>query len=109
MQKSAVIPRIETVVDMEAAVVNLETDVHTATERSTTETVERIRQDYVDELLTSTSKTTIFRDRRTTDEASRTGNGKPGRRRTAHQLGRSMRAALDEHIQENWRRHNESL
>ncbi|KAJ8912973.1 hypothetical protein NQ315_000029 [Exocentrus adspersus] len=50
MQRNTALPRIETVKELEAAVMTLETDIHTAEARSTTETVEIFRQDYVGEL-----------------------------------------------------------
>ncbi|KAJ8914335.1 hypothetical protein NQ315_011323 [Exocentrus adspersus] len=87
MQRSAAIPRIETTDDLEAAVVSLEADIRTALERSTTET----------------------REVRRAARRRALRSGAPEHRRIANQLSRRVRAALDEHRQETWRRFVESL
>ncbi|KAJ8910109.1 hypothetical protein NQ315_013248 [Exocentrus adspersus] len=114
MQRSAAIPRIETTDDLEAAVVSLETDIRTALERSTTETRE-IKQanyichqqaNYIGEIPLEAQQLIRYR-RAARQRALR--SGAPEHRRIANQLSRRVRAALDEHRQESWRRFLESL
>ncbi|KAJ8911239.1 hypothetical protein NQ315_012226 [Exocentrus adspersus] len=106
IQRNTALPRIETAAELEAAVVSLETDIKTALERSTTETVERHRRNFVGELTPETKR--LIRQRRAARRrALRTDN--PEDRRAANQLSRRVKAALEEHFQENWRRHTESL
>ncbi|KAJ8917680.1 hypothetical protein NQ315_005127 [Exocentrus adspersus] len=93
MQRRTAIPRIETTDDLEAAVVSLETDIRTALERSTTETREVRQANYIGEIPLEAQQ--LIRD--------------PKHRRIANQLSRRVRAALDEHRQETWRRFVESL
>ncbi|KAJ8911881.1 hypothetical protein NQ315_012295 [Exocentrus adspersus] len=106
MQRNTALPRIETVDELEAAVMTLETDIHTAEARSTTETVERFRQDYVGELPHATKL--LIRERRSARRRSiRTGD--PVDRNALNQLSRRVRAALDEHFNERWRKHTEEI
>ncbi|KAJ8910556.1 hypothetical protein NQ315_008941 [Exocentrus adspersus] len=106
MQRNTALPRIETVDELEAAVMTLETDIHTAEARSTTETVEIFRQDYVGELPHATKL--LIRERRSARRRSiRTGD--PVDRNALNQLSRRVRAALDEHFNERWRKHTEEI
>ncbi|KAJ8911603.1 hypothetical protein NQ315_015937 [Exocentrus adspersus] len=106
MQRNTALPRIETVDELEAAVMTLETDIHTAEVRSTTETVEIFRQDYVGELPHATKL--LIRERRSARRRSiRTGD--PVDRNALNQLSRRVRAALDEHFNERWRKHTEEI
>ncbi|KAJ8909866.1 hypothetical protein NQ315_013903 [Exocentrus adspersus] len=106
MQRSTAIPRIETTDDLEAAVVSLETDIRTALERSITETRAVRQTNYMGEIPLQAQQ--LIRDRRAARRrVLRTGI--PEHRRTANQLGRRIRAALNEHRQETWRRFVESL
>ncbi|KAJ8919433.1 hypothetical protein NQ315_016531 [Exocentrus adspersus] len=106
MQRSTAIPRIETTDDLEAAVVSLETDIRTALERSTTETREVRRDNYIGDIPLQAQQ--LIRDRRAARRrAMRTGA--PEHRRVANQLSRRVKAALEEHRQEHWRRFVESL
>ncbi|KAJ8911153.1 hypothetical protein NQ315_008338 [Exocentrus adspersus] len=106
MQRSTAIPRIETTDDLEAAVVSLETDIRTALERSTTETREVRQANYIGEIPLEAQQ--LIRDRRAARRRA-LRSGAPEHRRIANQLSRRVRAALDEHRQETWRRFVESL
>ncbi|KAJ8913997.1 hypothetical protein NQ315_012020 [Exocentrus adspersus] len=106
MQRSTAIPQIETTDDLEAAVVSLETDIRTALERSTTETREVRQANYIDEIPLEAQQ--LIRDRRAARRRA-LRSGAPEHRRIANQLSRRVRAALDEHRQETWRRFVESL
>ncbi|KAJ8911946.1 hypothetical protein NQ315_012757 [Exocentrus adspersus] len=90
MQRNAAIPRIETVDELEAEVITLDTDIHTAVKRSTTETVETFLQDYVEELFHATKR--LIRACQTA-----------GRR------AMRVRATLDKHFQKRWKMHTEWL
>ncbi|KAJ8910998.1 hypothetical protein NQ315_011263 [Exocentrus adspersus] len=106
MQRNTALPRIETVDELEAAVMTLQTDIHIAEARSTTETVEIFRQDYVGELPHATKL--LIRERRSARRRSiRTGD--PVDRNALNQLSRRVRAALDEHFNERWRKHTEEI
>ncbi|KAJ8911187.1 hypothetical protein NQ315_006030 [Exocentrus adspersus] len=106
MKRNTALPRIETVDELEAAVMTLETDIHTAEARSTTETVEIFRQDYVGELPHATKL--LIRERRSARRRSiRTGD--PVDRNALNQLPRRVRAALDVHFNERWRKHTEEI
>ncbi|KAJ8914338.1 hypothetical protein NQ315_011326 [Exocentrus adspersus] len=106
MQRSTAIPRIETTDDLEAAVVSLETDIRTALERSTTETREVRQANYIGEIPLEAQQ--LIRDRRAARRRA-LRSGAPEHRRIANQLSRRVRAALNEHRQETWRRFVESL
>ncbi|KAJ8913678.1 hypothetical protein NQ315_007395 [Exocentrus adspersus] len=106
MQRRTAIPRIETTDDLEAAVVSLETDIRTALERSTTETREVRQANYIGEIPLEAQQ--LIRDRRAARRRA-LRSGAPEYRRIANQLSRRVRAALDEHRQETWRRFVESL
>ncbi|KAJ8914898.1 hypothetical protein NQ315_016052 [Exocentrus adspersus] len=98
MQRSTAISRIETTDDLEAAVVSLETDIRTALKRSTTETREVRRVNYIGDIPLQAQQ--LIRDRRAARRrAMRTGA--PEHRRVANQLSRRMKAALEEHRQEH--------
>ncbi|XP_023311276.1 uncharacterized protein LOC111691953 [Anoplophora glabripennis] len=73
--------------DFEAALASLETDIHTALEASTTETTERRIANYAGELPIMLQD--LNRER--------------------HALNRRVKAALEEHYEDSWQRHLESL
>ncbi|KAJ8910281.1 hypothetical protein NQ315_016098 [Exocentrus adspersus] len=106
MQRRTAIPRIKTIDDLEAAVVSLETDIRTALERSTTETREVRQSNYIREIPLEAQQ--LIRDRRAARRRA-LRSGAPEHRRIANQLSRRVRAALDEHRHETWRRFVESL
>lgn len=100
------IPMIEDEEDLEAAIVTLETDIRTALQRSTEETTVRRAADPTGEISAETQQ--LIRDRRhARKRAQRTG--RPEDRRERNRLTGLVRAALEEHRQEKWNRHLESL
>ncbi|KAJ8911291.1 hypothetical protein NQ315_015294 [Exocentrus adspersus] len=83
-----------------------ETDIRTALERSTTETREVRQANYIGEIPLEAQQ--LIRNRRAARRRA-LRSGAPEHRRIANQLSRRVRAALDEHRQETWRRFVESL
>uniref|UniRef100_V5GNF3 Putative RNA-directed DNA polymerase from transposon X-element n=1 Tax=Anoplophora glabripennis TaxID=217634 RepID=V5GNF3_ANOGL len=102
----APIPVIRDAADLEAAIASLETDIHTALEASTTETTERRIANYAGELPLMLQD--LIRERRAAKRrATRTAH--PRDKQTLNQLNRRVKAALEEHYQDSWQRHLESL
>ncbi|XP_018576915.1 uncharacterized protein LOC108915379 [Anoplophora glabripennis] len=99
-------PVVRDVADLETALASLETDIHTALEASTTETTERRIANYAGELPIMLQD--LIRKRRAVKRrATRTAH--PRDKQTLNQLNRRVKAALEEHYQDSWQRHLESL
>ncbi|XP_018576323.1 uncharacterized protein LOC108914892, partial [Anoplophora glabripennis] len=102
----APIPVIRDAADLEAVLANLEMDIHTALEASTMEKTERRIANYAGVLPLMLQD--LIRERRAAKRRARR-TAHPLDKQTLNQLNRKVKASLEEHYQDSWQRHLESL
>lgn len=100
------IPRIQSEAEIEEAITSLENDIQAAMAASTTETTTRRVEAPMGDLPEETRQ--LIRDRRRAKRRAQR-NEHAEDRHVYNQLTRRVKAALQEHRQDKWQRHLESL